>query len=119
MPKVLIVDDEDVLLEMIVLLLEDLGYEALTATNGQEALAILYAEPKPPALIISDVMMPRMSGTELARVVKTQPRLMDVPIILMSAANQPTMGRVADQFLHKPFSLDDLETLVLHYTEGV
>ncbi len=115
MPKVLVVDDEDVLLEMIVLLIEDLGYEALTAANGQEALALLHAEIQPPALIISDVMMPRMSGTELARVVKSHPRLVSIPIILMSAAFQPLAGRIADQFLHKPFTLEDLEALVVQY----
>ena len=118
MPKVLIVDDEDVLLEMIVLLIEDLGFEALTATNGQEALALLYAERELPALVISDVMMPRMSGTELARVVKSHPRLMAVPVILMSAATQPAASSIADQFIHKPFSLDELEALVMHYVGG-
>ena len=119
MPKVMVVDDEDVLLEMIALLLEDLGYEPITAANGQEALALLHAEPHPPFLIISDVMMPRMSGTELARAVKSQPHLMNIPIILMSAAIQHDAARVADQFIHKPFSLDDLEALVMQYASGL
>ena len=119
MPKVMVVDDEDVLLEMIALLLEDLGYEPITAANGQEALALLHTEPHPPLLIISDVMMPRMSGTELARAVKSQPHLMNIPIILMSAAIQRDAARVADQFIHKPFSLDDLEALVVQYAGGL
>ncbi len=118
MPKVLVVDDEDVLLEMIVLLIEDLGFEALTASNGQEALALLYAQSELPALVISDVMMPRMSGTEFARVVKSHPRLTTVPVILMSAAMQPAASSVADQFIHKPFSLDELEMMVMHFVGG-
>lgn len=118
MPKVMVVDDEDVLLEMIVLLIEDLGYEAITATNGQDALALLYSEQQQPALIISDVMMPRMSGTELARVIRSQPQLMTIPIILMSAATPPAIGPIADRFIHKPFSLDDLEALVMQYADG-
>ena len=117
MAKVMIVDDEDVLLEMIVLLIEELGYQAVLATNGQEALAFLSHQSELPALIISDVMMPRMNGVELARAIKTTPGWNTIPIILMSAAGRPRANHVADSFLAKPFELDTLAALIENYVD--
>lgn len=112
MTSVLVVDDEDVLLTMIAMLLEDLGYEAITAGDAVEALSALSARARPPALIISDVMMPHMSGITFAQQVRDDPRLRGVPIILMSAGGRPQGAQVADYFLHKPFDLDELLALV-------
>jgi two-component system, OmpR family, response regulator VicR len=112
MARVLVVDDEDVLAEMVATLLEELGYQAMTATNGQEALDALEGADEPPALIIADVMMPRMSGSELARALKAHPRLRHVPVILISAAGRPRDDQAADAFLHKPFDLDTLAELI-------
>jgi CheY-like chemotaxis protein len=115
MQSVLVVDDEDVLLEMVSALIEDLGYRALMATNGREALMALEAESEPPLLILSDVMMPQMNGVALARAVKTDPRFQSVPIVLMSAATRPNAEGLADHFIHKPFDLDHIERLIEQY----
>ncbi len=115
MALVMVVDDEDVLLEMLATLVEDLGHEPLTATNGHEALAVLASTPEPPALILSDVMMPRMNGVDLARALKTQPAYKSVPVLLMSAASRPVNGAVADHFIHKPFDLNAVADLIEHY----
>lgn len=115
MATVLIVDDEDVLLEMIVALVEELGHDALSATNGAEALAVLQQRAALPALILSDVMMPRMSGTDLVRIVKADARLQAVPVILMSAAVRLRENTLADAFVHKPFDLDMLTSLIEQY----
>jgi two-component system sensor histidine kinase/response regulator len=117
MATVLVIDDEDVLLEMIATLIEEAGHRALTATNGAEALDLLHMEKEPPALIVSDVMMPRLNGIELARVIKNDAKLRYVPVILMSAAGRPSHENSADDFLHKPFDLDVLESLIQQYTE--
>lgn len=89
MAKVMVVDDEDVLLEMLATLIEDLGHQAITATNGQEALALLSSTRESPALVLSDVMMPRMNGVDLARAIKTHPDFQSIPVLLMSAAFRP------------------------------
>lgn len=117
-PCVMVVDDEDVLVEMVASLIEDLGMRTLIATNGQEALKSLLQMPAAPALILSDVMMPQMNGIELAKAVKREPRLKDVPIILMSAAGRPLGTDAADGFIHKPFDLDLLLDLIERYIPG-
>lgn len=115
MSSVLVVDDEDVLLDMITALIEDLGYRAVTATNGVEALHILHSEAEPPFLIISDIMMPKMSGTALAEEIRADPRLCNVPIVLMSAAGRAPKNGIADHFMHKPFDLDLIEQVIEQY----
>ena len=115
MSRVLVVDDEESLLAMIAELVEDLGHQPLMATNGQEALASLRASAEAPALVIADVMMPRMSGVALAETIKHDPQLCDIPIILMSAAGRPSGSRVANHFLAKPFELDVLAELIERY----
>lgn len=118
MAKVLIIDDEDVLLEMIVALIEELGYQPLTATNGREALNTLQASTELPALILSDVMMPHMNGVEFARTIKSDPRFRHVPLVLMSAAGPPHHDDLAEQFIHKPFDVDDLSALIKRYVSN-
>jgi CheY-like chemotaxis protein len=117
MPSVLVVDDEDVLLEMIALLVESLGYRVVAATNGQEALEALRDEATAPMLVISDVMMPHMNGIALARAIRADPLLRDVPIILMSAAGRAPQDALADHFIHKPFDLERIEQLVEQYAD--
>jgi CheY-like chemotaxis protein len=118
MANVLIVDDEDVLLEMIAALIEEAGYHALIATNGREALSLLQTVPNPPALIISDIMMPHINGVELTRILKNDSRYVHVPVILMSAAGRPSESAIADHFLGKPFDLDRLMSVIAHYAQS-
>jgi len=115
MAVVMVVDDEDVLLEMLALLVDELGHQPLTATNGLEALTHLKSASEPPALIISDVMMPCMNGVELARTVKQNPLFRSIPVLLMSAAFRPAMEAVADRFIHKPFDLDEVAGMIEDY----
>lgn len=117
MASVMVVDDEDVLLEMIAALIEDIGHQAVVATNGKEALAALKNADELPLLVISDVMMPQMDGIALARAIKTDPRSCDVPIVLMSAASRPPENGVADHFIHKPFDLERIEILIEQYAD--
>jgi CheY-like chemotaxis protein len=111
----MVVDDEDVLVEMVAALIEDMGFQTLVATNGEDALASLVDTPEIPGLILSDVMMPRMNGVELAQAIKLHPRLQGVPIVLMSAAGRPIGMHTADGFIHKPFDLEKLVTLIENY----
>lgn len=110
MKTVLVVDDEFAMLWVLESLLHDEGYATRTASNGQEALERI-AEQRPD-LILTDVMMPRLSGLELAQRLADHPELRRVPVVLMSSmsrdaveAKLPLDGRA---FLRKPFELDAL-----------
>jgi len=117
MASVLVVDDEDVLLEMIALLVESLGYRVVAATNGHEALRALRNEDTAPMLVISDVMMPQMNGIALARAIRADPRLHDLPIVLMSAAGRAPQDNPADHFIQKPFDLELIAQLIAQYAK--
>lgn len=114
MARVIVVDDEAIVAHMIGLLIEDMGHQPVVAASGTEALELLTSSADPPALIISDIAMPDMSGVELARAVKTTPAFHDVPVILMSAGSHYE-GPAADYFLPKPFDLDEVHTLIEAY----
>src|SRR3954451_18001856 len=82
-PTVLVVEDEPQVLEVVTRIVRKGGYQAIPARNGLEAWGIFQRAEPPIDLVLSDVVMPHMTGTELAaRVVSRQPEL---PIILMSA----------------------------------
>jgi DNA-binding response OmpR family regulator len=112
--KILIVDDEPhirALLEQTLEDLEDHGIELLTASNGQEAWEIAQAER--PDLIILDVMMPRMSGYQVCELIKSEPALNDVYIIMLTAKGQAIDRQKgeqvgADEYVTKPFDPDYL-----------
>lgn len=115
MARVLVVDDEDALAGMIAALIEDMGHEPVVASNGEEALALLRGTANPPALIISDVMMPHMGGVELAHAVKESKALHNIPIVLMTAGRSAEDDHIADWYVHKPFDLAVIENLIQTY----
>jgi CheY-like chemotaxis protein len=107
MKKILVVDDEFDILTTWRLVLEMEGYEVSTASDGRIALDA--ARSNPPALVITDWMMPHMDGVELVRQLAASDGLARVPVILMSAAaNAPALEHPYAQFRRKPFSIDDL-----------
>lgn len=114
MALVLLVDDDVTILEMLTDVVTDAGHEVLTATNGSEALSLALA--RPPALIISDVMMPVMDGYGLLRAIREIPALQNTLIFLMSAAfssrHPPAPPHPPDGYVAKPFSLTVVEGLL-------
>jgi CheY-like chemotaxis protein len=115
MATILIVDDELIIREMIAGLVEDMGHTPLTASDGRSALALLEAARRPPALVITDLMMPHVNGAALARELKASARFRHVPIVLMSAACHSHYASAADHFLPKPFELEAIERYVERY----
>ena len=115
--KILVVDDEPAIRDLIVAVLEDEGYAVVAATNGRRALDLLPAER--PDLVIMDIMMPEMDGREAYRRLRELPELAHVPVVMMSAASSPDQlsPRVA-AFLAKPFDLDDLLETIVDVLEG-
>jgi CheY-like chemotaxis protein len=95
---ILCVDDEENQLAVRKLVLESKGYAVLTAPSGQQALALLAEHPVD--LVLSDHLMPGLTGAELARQIKTQKP--ELPVILISAVNEiPADAANADLFMSK------------------
>lgn len=105
MAKVLIVDDEKALVELISSVVEELGHESLCAYNGSEALA--KAREGKPEIIFCDVMMPVMNGYDLLEEIRQDKSLEETPVIMMSAARiDRNRAAKANGYLPKPFDLD-------------
>lgn len=107
---VLVVEDEDDIRELLVLLLSMDGLEVASARDGLEALAAMRHGERP-AVILLDLMMPRMSGDDFLRVRRRDPELARVPTVIVSG--DPEAARTgaqlgADGLLMKPLDLDDL-----------
>jgi CheY-like chemotaxis protein len=95
---ILCVDDEENQLAVRKLVLEQAGYAVLAASSGQQALALLAGHPID--LVLSDHLMPGLTGTELARQIKAGTP--DLPVILISAVNEiPEDAAYADLFMSK------------------
>ena len=110
--KVLVVDDEESIAELVQILLEDEGYEVLIVFNGKTALEKL-AEGEKVDLIVSDIMMPIMDGWQLCQALHHDPTYRNIPFALMSAVS-PIIPNGRDSgchyvaFIKKPFELDEL-----------
>ena len=88
-PKILVVDDERDMRIFVSAVVETLGFEAIAAEDGLEAIE--KAKPKPPALVILDIMMPKIDdGIQTYRQFRTDPGLSHIPIIMLSAIAEKT-----------------------------
>ena len=111
MSTVLIVDDEPGMVELIADLLEDEQIDVLRAYDGLEALSLVREHH--PDVMVADVMMPRMWGTELCRRVKSDDATSATRVILVSAAHWADPVEVpADELLPKPFDIGVLRATV-------
>ncbi len=113
--KVLIVDDEADIVETIKFTLELDNIECIEAYDGEIALA--KAKTEKPDLIILDVMLPKIHGFKIARLLKFDLEYKHIPIIMLTARAQGSDIRVgknvgADEYVTKPFNLDILVALV-------
>ncbi|MDI9449170.1 MAG: winged helix-turn-helix domain-containing protein [Pelotomaculaceae bacterium] len=111
MPKILVVDDEKNILELVRFNLEREGYEVLTSLDGARGLELARSEN--PDLIVLDVMLPEISGLEVCRELHLDPATKKIPIIMLSA-RADELDRVlglemgADDYVTKPFSPREL-----------
>lgn len=110
-PLVLIVDDQPANIQLLGQMLAQAGYEVMPASSGEQALTRALA--RPPDLVLLDMMMPGMDGFELCRRLKTDPRLLDVPTIFLTAATEREflvrafeLGAV--DYITKPFVAEEL-----------
>jgi pilus assembly protein CpaE len=112
MAKILVVDDEADLLEMMRMVLEQRGgHRVMLSADGPDALAQAAADP--PDLAILDVMMPGMPGYEVCRQLRANPATASIPIIILSARAQPmdrtaALDAGADDYITKPVMMGEL-----------
>lgn len=111
--RILLVEDDVNLLEGVRNILELDHYEVLTAENGVEALEILRAQPTPPDLILSDIMMPRMDGIRLLEEVRKEQSWVSIPFIYLTAKGEKVdiqKGKLlgVDDYVVKPYDPDYL-----------
>ncbi len=112
---VLVVEDERSIATVVAQVVEDLGYSPVVAAQGRQALEA--ARERWPALVITDLMMPRMGGAALIAALRDEAvsRGRSAPPILLLTAASPHYAQAAgaDAILRKPFNLEELEAAVL------
>jgi len=109
LPKVLVVDDDPDMAAICSLVLESEGYATDVASNGAEAYDTLTSEDVD--VVLLDVMMPVLDGISVCKMVKRDPRMQDLPVIIMSASEmlrEEAKKCCADAVIEKPFDIDVL-----------
>src|SRR3989338_865494 len=114
-PRILIVDDNPTNVELISVQLKPYHYEVMKAYDGEQALEIIRSFP--PDLILLDLMMPRMSGYEVCKILKSDPATRLIPTIIVTALRElddkiKALELGADDFLMKPYNKLELVTRV-------
>lgn len=113
--KILVADDSTTIVEMIKTVLEQNGFQVITAYDGQEALDKTYQER--PNLILLDVEMPRINGYLVCKKLKEDPKTKDVPIIMLTIKDKESdkqwgLGMGADEYLSKSTDMDRIAEVV-------
>lgn len=111
MARILVIDDDASLLQMMSLMLKRAGHTPLLASDGLEGIEV--ARKAQPDMAIVDVMMPDMSGYEVCRILRQDPQTMSIPLLILTALSQPEQREWAedagaDDFVTKPVTRDDL-----------
>ena len=105
--RILVVDDEEDILELVRFNLAREGYPIICTTSGEKTLKI--AQMEHPNLIVLDLMLPGMDGLQVARVLKNDPKTKDIPIVMLTAKGEEAdivtgLELGADDYITKPFS---------------
>jgi CheY-like chemotaxis protein len=122
--NILIADDDPSIIMIVSAILRRAGYNPVTARDGKEAHRIL--QNTPIDLLITDEVMPHVTGTDLARWMRGQEKLRNIPIIMISAEENPAAfskaleDKTIDNFLPKPFNAKAVADLLeLHLSKSV
>lgn len=116
--KILVVDDEVDLVETVRFPLEMAGYHVLISYNGEDALN--QARKEDPDLILLDLMLPKLDGYKVCRLLKFDDRYKHIPILMLTAKTQERdkalgMETGANEYITKPFEMEDLLKKVKAY----
>jgi DNA-binding response OmpR family regulator len=116
--KILVVDDEVMLLETLRFRLEANDYDVITAENGKEGSFKAMSEK--PDLILADIMMPEVTGIEMIKIIRANSDLKETPVIVLSALGrgedvQNAMEAGANDYIVKPFETQELLDKIRSY----
>ncbi len=114
--RILVADDDPAILRLVTAIVEKEGYKVVPARDGKEAYKILQSDSEFIAGIF-DVVMPHIQGPELVRYMKTEKRLMKIPVMMMTAEQNPKLSSDsfsagAVVFLPKPFTTAQLQIML-------
>lgn len=114
--RILVADDDPAILRLVTTIVEKEGYKVVTARDGREAYKLMQSESDFIAGIF-DVMMPHIQGPELVRYMRTEKRLMRIPVMMMTAEQNPKLSSDsfaagAVVFLPKPFTTSQLQVML-------
>jgi len=106
-----VVDDDPMIIRLMERILDDAGYRTVSASDGQAGLQCV--RDQHPALVVLDVMMPKLDGLEVTRALRAEAETSAVPIILLSARALPAdvaigLDAGANDYVVKPFDITDL-----------
>lgn len=110
--KIMIVDDEPDVVDLVKLVLKSEGYDVVTAYSGKEALEKVGKEM--PDLVLLDIMMPQMDGWEVYNHIKANPKTKDIPVAMLTAKSQSIDKMIGlhvvqvDDYITKPFGRSEL-----------
>ena len=114
--KILVIDDEEQLVDMLKMRLRANGYEVIAAYDGEEGLR--KAGEFKPDLIVLDIIMPKMAGSDVAAALKENKELSDIPIIFLTCLAEGAVGKQGgakiggNLFIAKPFEAEDLLSMI-------
>ena len=119
--KILVVDDEKDITETLSFMLKAAGYDVITASDGEEGLK--FAKEENPDLIILDVMMPKINGYKIARLLKYDNKYKHIPIIMVTARGQDSDKLIgeetgANEYITKPFEFEEVLKSVRKHLEA-
>lgn len=119
--RVLIAEDDPHIVESLSFVLSRDGFEVSAALDGEEALRRMRNDP--PDLMILDVMLPKRNGFEILKLLKSDPALRAIPVIVLTAKGQPQDRRMAEalgveDFMTKPFSNTDVVHAVRRFVRS-
>lgn len=110
--KIMVVDDEPDILTTVGQMLEMSGFEVMRANSGKECIKKLTQSPVSPDLIVLDIMMPEVSGWDVAAKIKENPRWNKIPIVFLTAKGDVMSigmgGMTSEDYIVKPFDIKDL-----------
>jgi two-component system, OmpR family, phosphate regulon response regulator PhoB len=114
-PFILVVEDEDALATLLHYNLEKEGYEIGVASDGEDAL--VQVDERQPDLVVLDWMLPKVSGIEVCRRLRSRPETRNLPIIMLTARGEESdrvrgLDTGADDYLSKPFSMSELSARI-------
>lgn len=117
LPQILVADDDPAILRLVKAIVEKEGFSVLMARDGREAYKFLQDAENNFVAAIFDVVMPHIQGTELARYMQSERRLMKIPVMMMTAEQNPKLSSDsfaagAVVFLPKPFTTNQLQVML-------